>query len=106
MSTRHRPASTLRSRSRSRVTRCEHTGKIRYREHHHATQAVTAARRMRTHALLTGGVCSNRVDRSYRCEHCDGWHLTSRRPRPPRLTGHVATTIAAATGLTTTTVVG
>lgn len=74
-----------------RYPRCAETGKIRYDEHKGATDAVRAARRQRRTAELYGGVCSNRIDRSYACPHCGGWHTTSAGSRRhPRLSAEVA----------------
>lgn len=75
-----------------RFPRCLSTGKIRFPQHNDATQAVSSARRMRSHAAVHGGTCTNKVERSYRCVDCLGWHLTSqpRQAHLPRLTGHVA----------------
>ncbi|MCB8913568.1 hypothetical protein [Rhodococcus rhodochrous] len=74
-----RSRSRLRGIPRTRFPRCEQTGKLRYPERNDATYAVKIARRMRSRAEITGITCSNRVARSYRCEHCSGWHLTSMR---------------------------
>lgn len=73
-----------------RYPRCTATGKLRYGEHKDATEAVRTARRERRTAELNGGRCVNRVDRSYSCQHCGGWHTTSKPARPPRLTSEVA----------------
>lgn len=77
---------------------CPSTGKIRYHERNDATYAVRSARRMRSRAAVHGGSCTNRVERSYRCPDCLGWHLTSqpRRPKPTAPTADVARRIYAA----------
>lgn len=55
---------------RRQLPRCQATGKVRFRDHHHATQALTAARRSASER--------RREQRSYLCAACRGFHLTSR----------------------------
>lgn len=56
---------------------CAATGKIRYRDHRQATDALSSAkwkRRLDEYA----GIASNRNEtRSYKCLECTGWHITS-----------------------------
>jgi hypothetical protein len=55
---------------RRRLPRCPATGKVRFRDHHDATQALAAARRSTSDR--------RREQRSYLCATCRGFHLTSR----------------------------
>jgi len=61
--------------------RCEVTNKIRYRDTHEATHALTVARHMRAEHEARGITSSRRESRPYECEHCDGVHLTSNEDR-------------------------
>lgn len=58
--------------------RCERTGKQRFGERKDAKLALEAAHHTRAHALLDGVQSRWTVRRTYRCDYCRGWHLTSR----------------------------
>ena len=66
---------------KGRVPSCPQVAKVRYNQRNDATQALTVARRLRGRAELQGQTCTLRVDRSYHCQYCDGWHLTSKPDR-------------------------
>jgi hypothetical protein len=59
---------------RSRPNRAAHcsrrTRKVRYRTHEDATRALTNIKRVAEGQRIV-------PVRAYRCEVCDGWHLTS-----------------------------
>lgn len=56
---------------------CDSTGKIRYRDSHQAAHALENARRLAAaQAVFLGEVTRHEV-RSYRCDSCGGFHLTS-----------------------------
>ncbi len=58
---------------------CHVSGKRRFRDHRHAVRALHGAARCRRAAVLDGVVTSRRECRSYLCDWCDGWHLTSQK---------------------------
>lgn len=60
---------------------CPDTGKIRYRDHHAATLALTGMRRVRSLAERDGVPTKRMENRSYKCHMCKGWHLTSQGQR-------------------------
>jgi hypothetical protein len=67
------------SARRHRYPQCRRSGKIRYRWHADAVQALQLARRQAQLALLRGAATVHRHEkRIYRCGACGGWHLTSR----------------------------
>jgi hypothetical protein len=63
-------------------TKCPVSGKVRYRDHHAATLRLRSVRRRRS-CVPEGGMFTDRVDRSYRCAACSGFHLTSQAARTP-----------------------
>ncbi|MBU3750889.1 MAG: hypothetical protein FGM52_10650 [Mycobacterium sp.] len=71
-----------RRRARTNWPICPQTGKRRLGERKDAKEALEAARHQRAGAALTGGQCGWTVRREYQCEHCRGWHLTSRPTWP------------------------
>ena len=56
---------------------CWATGKRRFGERWDARQALEHARNLRAAAALAGVESSAQMVRTYRCEACCGWHLTS-----------------------------
>lgn len=61
---------------------CETTGKVRYRDSHQVAHALEGARRRRAaEAVYLGEVTRHEV-RSYRCDSCGGFHLTSQASGP------------------------
>lgn len=59
-------------------SKCEATGKIRYREWNDAKQALGHARHVRAIAENDGAVCRWNIIRAYKCGFCQGWHTTSK----------------------------
>jgi hypothetical protein len=74
----NRNETTRRRRARKNWPICPQTGKQRLGERKDAKLALEAARHQRAHAALEGGESGWTVCREYQCEHCGGWHLTSR----------------------------
>ena len=64
------------SRSPRRDT-CRSTGKRRFRDHREATKVLRHASSARSYAWQDGAECRRREVRSYECEVCHGWHVTS-----------------------------
>lgn len=56
---------------------CPHTGKQRLGERKDAKILLEAAQHNRANAELNGRTSGWTVRRSYQCDHCRGWHLTS-----------------------------
>lgn len=56
---------------------CVPTGKQRFGERKDAKLALKSARHLQAHATRDGQRSSWTVCRTYRCEFCGGWHLTS-----------------------------
>ncbi len=67
-----------RRRARKNWPICPQTGKQRLGERKDAKLVLEAARHQRAHAALCGSTSGWTVCREYQCEHCGGWHLTSR----------------------------
>lgn len=57
--------------------RCAHTGKVRLPDHEAAVDALFGARVVRGRATADGVPTARREVRSYGCNACRGWHLTS-----------------------------
>ena len=72
-----RPTSSARRRPRRQWPICDRTGKRRYRERKDAKAELERAWHLRAHAELDNRQSSLTVCRAYRCDLCDGWHLTS-----------------------------
>ena len=72
-----RPTSSARRRPRRQWPLCDSTGKRRYRERKDAKAELERARHLRAHAELDNRQSLLTVCRAYRCDLCDGWHLTS-----------------------------
>lgn len=70
-----------RARRKHNWPTCTHTGKQRLGERKDVKLALEAARRSRSQAELSEQESSWTVVRGYRCQHCSGWHLTSRVER-------------------------
>jgi hypothetical protein len=64
-------------RRSSRRTVCSVSGKRRFRDHREAMKALHRADWTRKTAAEDGVPCRRRERRSYQCEQCKGWHLTS-----------------------------
>lgn len=71
-----RPTSTHRRRRHHHWPRCPYSGKVRFREHADATEALRNARRTILAAARDDVPTTHRETRSYKCR-CGGWHLTS-----------------------------
>lgn len=61
---------------------CETTGKLRYRDSHQVAHALEGARRQRVAEAAYLGEVTRHEIRSYRCDACGGFHLTSQTPGP------------------------
>ena len=61
----------------NRASVCFTTGKRRFRDHRYAVRALHNAARCRAEAHVHGLETIRRERRSYLCEECNGWHLTS-----------------------------
>ena len=57
--------------------RCRESGKVRFRDHDMAVAALHWAARNRLVAEELGVPCSRSEVRTYWCDGCRGWHLTS-----------------------------
>lgn len=57
--------------------RCATTGKLRYRDHRQASDALSSTRWRRRLDQLDGIESKRNETRSYKCPHCGGWHITS-----------------------------
>lgn len=68
-------------RTRHKWPICEESGKRRYRDLKAAKFDLNAAHYTRATAQLNGLQSSWTVIREYYCDHCRGWHLTSRSLR-------------------------
>lgn len=68
----------FRRRPKHTWPRCPVTGKQRLGERKDAKVTLEAARHHRANSELSGQTSGWTVRREYRCEHCRGWHLTSR----------------------------
>jgi len=62
---------------------CETTGKLRYRDSHQVAHALEGARRLRAAQTANLDQVTRHEVRSYRCDSCGGFHLTS-QDRGPR----------------------
>lgn len=60
---------------------CPMSGKVRFRDHEEAVEAIKAAATQRQWHAAEGTETRRRECRTYRCEVCKGWHLTS-QPAP------------------------
>jgi len=56
---------------------CAASGKIRYRDHHQANDALSSTKWRRRLDELSGIESKRNETRSYRCGECRGWHITS-----------------------------
>ena len=56
---------------------CPTTGKVRYRDHRQASDALSSTRWKRRLDELDGISSRRNETRSYRCPDCGGWHITS-----------------------------
>jgi len=65
-------------KAKTHKARCEVTGKVRYRDMHEATHALTVASHMRVEHELAGIESRREEKRPYECEHCEGVHLSSK----------------------------
>lgn len=70
--------------SHHRFPVCPISGKVRYGERKDIKLAMREAEWDRSRARVNEVTCSRREIRSYQCEDCHGWHLTSQQARPAR----------------------
>ncbi|HEY4225971.1 MAG TPA: hypothetical protein VGM70_09170 [Pseudolysinimonas sp.] len=70
-------STTRHARRAHRQPLCEQSNKRRYRDGKDARLALREAARLRSVAAIAGLQCGWVVTRAYRCEDCQGWHLTS-----------------------------
>ena len=56
---------------------CRATGKRRLRDHREATRVLRKCSNARSTAKQEGVDCRRHEVRTYECESCHGWHLTS-----------------------------
>ena len=61
---------------RTRVRECR--GKVRFRDHEEAVEALHHATEARHRCELDGVTTTHRAVRDYYCPRCHGYHLTSR----------------------------
>lgn len=61
---------------------CQTTGKLRYRDSHQVAHALEGARRQRVAEAAHLREITRHEIRSYRCDSCGGFHLTSQVPGP------------------------
>ncbi len=54
------------------------TGKVRFKDHDHAVSALHKAKNNRTNARIEKGETKRQECRSYKCNACKGFHLTSK----------------------------
>jgi hypothetical protein len=66
------------SRPKRNWAKCEKSGKRRYRDWNDAKLALRAASFVRATAEVNGVSCTWSIQRSYFCDLCEGWHVTSR----------------------------
>jgi hypothetical protein len=62
--------------SRTRVRNCG--GKVRFRDHEEAVEALHRADCARSRSVADGATSTHRAVRTYYCPRCGGYHLTSR----------------------------
>lgn len=60
--------------------RCTASGKKRYRDRKEAKRVVIYARRAKVFAEQHGMSTHRNENRTYRCDDCGGWHVTSKPP--------------------------
>jgi hypothetical protein len=61
----------------SHLDRCAATGKVRYKDHRMATEFLHHFKNIAVEAVETIGYTTHHEKRSYKCNACSGWHLTS-----------------------------
>lgn len=61
----------------SHNVRCDASGKKRFRDRKEAKRVVINARRAYAIAIREGKHSNRRENRTYRCNDCGGWHVTS-----------------------------
>ena len=71
---RRRSTDTIR---RHRLPTCPTTGKLRYRDHDQARDALGSTTERRLRAESEGLTSNRREIRTYKCSFCAGWHSTS-----------------------------
>ena len=57
--------------------RCDQSGKVRFRDHKQAIDALHVIKMRRTWAETCDAPSRRREVRTYLCHRCNGWHLTS-----------------------------
>lgn len=57
---------------------CKSSGKKRFRDRKEAKRVVIYARRAKAQAERDGIISKRQEDRTYRCDDCGGWHVTSK----------------------------
>ena len=68
---------TRRTQKRVGLQRCGASGKRRFRDHREAITALQRAANQRLRAELEGFLTQRHEVRTYECNACQGWHLTS-----------------------------
>lgn len=68
---------------KNRTVTCPATGKTRFRDAKDARLALRHAFFARSTAAVAGATTPRNEIRSYKCEHCRGFHLTSKPYQPP-----------------------
>lgn len=56
---------------------CAASGKLRFRDQHQASDALSSAKWKRRYDEFSGVESRRKEARTYQCAHCGGWHLTS-----------------------------
>ncbi|MCG6567484.1 hypothetical protein C3E87_07600 [Tessaracoccus sp. ZS01] len=57
--------------------KCDTTGKQRFRDHREAVEFLHLASNARQRAELSGRESKRQEVRTYECDRCHGWHVTS-----------------------------
>lgn len=68
---------TSRRRPRYRPTKCNVTGKVRFPDHDLAVEVLHDAANRRRRWADAGTESRRQECRTYECDGCKGWHLTS-----------------------------
>lgn len=61
------------------LPRCPRSGKVRFRDHREAVDALQTAMNSRSRAEFAGFGSRRNECRTYECNMCHGWHLTSQQ---------------------------
>lgn len=68
-------------RPKADITKLRHkcpTGKVRFRDHQQSVAALHKAANYRANDLAERGISNRNEIRSYKCDACAGWHISSK----------------------------